>query len=78
MATSKIYIEMQGKDKKMESRSAGGLLLLFSVVVFFLVFFSFCERLIFILQSGLLCVLTPVFVVLKRAEISVKSCSSVK
>lgn len=46
--------------------------------VFFFVFFSFCERLIFILQSGLLCVLTPVFVVLKRAEISVKSCSSVK
>lgn len=39
MATSKIYIEMQGKDKKMESRSAGGLLLLFSVVVFFLFFF---------------------------------------
>lgn len=44
MATSKIYIEMQGKDKKMESRSAGRLLLLFSVVMVFFVFFFLFVR----------------------------------
>lgn len=65
-----ICIEMQEEDEKMESRPPGFL--------FFVFFSCVCEGFNFIFQHLFLCMLTPGFVVLKRAEIFVKSCTSAK
>lgn len=62
-----IYTEMQEEDEKMESRPAG-----------FVFFLCVCEGFNFVFQRVFLCMLTPGFVVLKRAEIFVKSCTSAK